>query len=207
MQLIYVQSCDDLHSTYIFTFSLFTDSLSIEKGYPHWHQEIRMDDNPFQAGLGFTCKLKTSMPFQGRTALEALKGQRLSKKKVCFTLQDNSVCLIGMEAVVRNDQVIGFIRRADYGFFIDRPIAYGYVSHPDGGKINAEWLKSGDYQLESMGNRFPAKLHMRSPFDAENKRVKGDYANAPTETEAITSFLDDYKDAMENRKAGGRSFR
>ena len=38
-----------------------------------------------------------------------------------------SVCLIGMEAVVRNDQVIGFIRRADYGFFIDRPIAYGYV--------------------------------------------------------------------------------
>ena len=115
-----------------------------------------MDDNPFQAGLGFTCKLKTSMPFQGRTALEALKGQGLSKKKVCFTLQDKyvfgikacfrgrrcaatqplayfllfssrSVCLIGMEAVVRNDQVIGFIRRADYGFFIDMPIAYGYV--------------------------------------------------------------------------------
>ena len=37
--------------------------------------------------------------------------------------------------------------------------------------------------------------------------MQGDYANAPTETEAITSFLDDYKDAMENRKAGGRSFR
>ena len=77
--------------TYTFTFSLLTDSLSIEKGYPHWHQEIRMDDNPFQAGLGFTCKLKTSMPFQGRTALEALKGQGLSKKKVCFTLQDKYV--------------------------------------------------------------------------------------------------------------------
>ena len=72
-------------------FHCFTDSLSIEKGYPHWHQEIRMDDNPFQAGLGFTCKLKTSMPFQGRTALEALKGQGLSKKKVCFTLQDKYV--------------------------------------------------------------------------------------------------------------------
>merc|ERR1712079_374451 len=27
------------------------DSLSIEKGYPHWHQEIRMDDNPMEAGL------------------------------------------------------------------------------------------------------------------------------------------------------------
>ena len=69
-------------------FLLIIDSLSIEKGYPHWHQEIRMDDNPFEAGLGFTCKLKTTEPFQGRPALEALKGQGLSKKKVCFTLQD-----------------------------------------------------------------------------------------------------------------------
>ena len=65
------------------------DSLSIEKGYPHWHQEIRMDDNPIEAGLRFTCKLKSSTPFQGREALEALKAQgSLSKKKVCFTLDD-----------------------------------------------------------------------------------------------------------------------
>lgn len=64
------------------------DSLSIEKGYPHWHQEIRMDDSPLEAGLGFTCKLKTSVPFQGREALEAAKAKGLSKKKVCFTLDD-----------------------------------------------------------------------------------------------------------------------
>ena len=37
--------------------------------------------------------------------------------------------------------------------------------------------------------------------------IQGDYANAPTETEAITTFLDHYKDAMENRKAGELSFR
>lgn len=64
------------------------DSLSIEKGYPHWHAEIRMDDNPFEAGLGFTCKLKSSVPFQGREAIEKLKGQGLMKKKVCLTAED-----------------------------------------------------------------------------------------------------------------------
>ena len=37
--------------------------------------------------------------------------------------------------------------------------------------------------------------------------IQGDYTNAHTENEAITTFLDDYKDAMENRKAGQRSFR
>ena len=64
------------------------DSLSIEKGYPHWHQEIRMDDTPLEAGLLFTCKWKSDVAFQGRDALLALKGQPLTKKKVCFTLDD-----------------------------------------------------------------------------------------------------------------------
>ena len=65
------------------------DALSIEKGYPHWHAEIRMDDNPFQAGLAWTCKLKADIDFQGRQALQALKAQGSpNRKKVCFTLND-----------------------------------------------------------------------------------------------------------------------
>ena len=30
-----------------------------------------------------------------------------------------------METISRNGKVVGYIRRADYGFFIDKPIAYG----------------------------------------------------------------------------------
>lgn len=48
-----------------------------------------------------------------------------------------------------------------------------YVSHPEAGtKVTNEWLKSGTYQLESMGHKIPAKLHLKSPFDANNARVK-----------------------------------
>ena len=35
------------------------DSLSAEKGYPHWHSDVRTDDMPREAGLMFACKLKT----------------------------------------------------------------------------------------------------------------------------------------------------
>ena len=63
-----------------------TDSLSIEKGYPHWHQEIRVDDSPLEAGLMFTCKLKTNTDFLGRAALEVKRSVGASKKKVCFTV-------------------------------------------------------------------------------------------------------------------------
>ena len=61
------------------------DSLSMEKGYPHWHQEVRMDDSPVEAGLMFTCKLKTDTDFLGRAALEQKRAVGARKKKVCFS--------------------------------------------------------------------------------------------------------------------------
>ena len=64
------------------------DSLSIEKGYPHWHQEVRVDDNPLEAGLLFTCKLKTDTDFLGREALEEKRKIGAQKKKVCFTVDE-----------------------------------------------------------------------------------------------------------------------
>ena len=49
-----------------------------------------MDDTPLEAGLMFTCKLKTNTEFQGRKALEEQKNQGGPiKKKVCFTLEND----------------------------------------------------------------------------------------------------------------------
>ena len=47
-----------------------------------------------------------------------------------------------------------------------------YVTHPEGGRLTADWLKSGQYQLESMGQRYQASIHLKSPFDSDNSRVK-----------------------------------
>ena len=53
-------------------------------------QIYRMDDTPLEAGLMFTCKLKTDTDFQGRTVLVRQKENGgPTKKKVCFTLDDN----------------------------------------------------------------------------------------------------------------------
>ncbi|CAG0925632.1 unnamed protein product, partial [Notodromas monacha] len=42
------------------------DCLSIEKGFRHWHADARLDTTPHEAGLAFTCKLKTDTDFLGR---------------------------------------------------------------------------------------------------------------------------------------------
>ncbi|XP_051907440.1 sarcosine dehydrogenase, mitochondrial [Hippocampus zosterae] len=150
------------------------DSLSIEKGYRHWHADLRPDDTPLEAGLAFTCKLKGSTPFQGRHRLEKQKEEGLRRRIVSFTI-DEKVPMFGLEAIFRNGVPVGHLRRADYGFYIDKTIGYGYIRNPDGGVVSTDFVKSGEFTLERMGVTYKAKAHLRSPFDPENKRVKGIY--------------------------------
>ncbi|XP_023228229.1 sarcosine dehydrogenase, mitochondrial-like [Centruroides sculpturatus] len=150
------------------------DSLSIEKGYRHWHADIRMDDTPLEGSLGFTCKLKTSVPFLGRDMLEKQKKEGLKKRLVCFTL-DEPIPLWGLEAIWRNNRIVGFLRRGDYAFALGKSIGYGYVKAPGGDNISIDYIKSGDYKLECMGVTYPANVHLKTPFDPANKRIKGIY--------------------------------
>ncbi|XP_077986603.1 sarcosine dehydrogenase, mitochondrial-like [Glandiceps talaboti] len=157
------------------------DSLSSEKGYRHWHADLRMDDTPLEANLAFTCKLKKDTPFLGREALEKQKKDGLKRKLGCFTVEGYTP-LHGLEAIWRNGEVVGFIRTAQYAFAIGKTIAYGYVSDPKGATVNNAYLKEGDYQIESMGETFPATLHIKSPFDPKNNRIKGIYEDGITIT-------------------------
>lgn len=83
--------------------------------------------------------------------------------------------LHGLETIYRDDKVVGFVRRANYGYSIDKSIAYGYVSHHDGLPVSLDYLKSGTYTIEHLGQRVSAQIHIKSPFDPENRRIKGIY--------------------------------
>ena len=50
-----------------------------------------------------------------------------------------------------------------------------YINKTDSA-VTSAWLKEGAYELEVMGKRFPATLHLRTPFDPKNKRLQGDYS-------------------------------
>ena len=83
--------------------------------------------------------------------------------------------LLGFECIRRNDQVVGFLRRGEFGYYLNKSLGYGYVSHPNGDVITNEFLAEGDYTIERMGEVYKAKIHLKSPFDPQNKRLKGIY--------------------------------
>ncbi|KAF2356164.1 FAD dependent oxidoreductase central domain [Trinorchestia longiramus] len=151
------------------------DSLSCEKGYRLWHSDIRSDDTPLEAGLGFTCKLKTDIPFLGRDALEKQKAGGITKKLVTLTLGDPKTPLWGNEAIKRDGEYVGFVRRAEYGVSLGTSIACGYVRKPDNSVVDKGFLASGKWSIEVMCEEIPAELHLQHPFDPQGERMQGNY--------------------------------
>lgn len=148
-------------------------SLSSEKGYHLWGFDLRSDDTPIEANLGFTCRQKGN--YKGKDIIDKQRKDGIHKKLVFFTLNDQ-VPLWGLEAVYRNGEIVGHLRRGDYGYTLHKPIGQCYMKRPDGKTINAEYIKNGQYQIEIMGKLYDATCHLRSPFDPKGLRIMGDYS-------------------------------
>lgn len=86
------------------------------------------------------------------------------------------VPLWGLESIWRNDKVVGYLRRADFGFSVGSSIGYGYIhSTSEKEPITNKYLLDGEYTIESMDVKHKAKIHLKPLFDSENKRVNGFY--------------------------------
>lgn len=55
--------------------------------------------------------------------------------------------MFGLEAIWRDGQVVGHVRRADFGFAIDKTLAYGYIRDPSGGPVSWRVLARTTWQL------------------------------------------------------------
>jgi len=86
------------------------------------------------------------------------------------------VPLHGLEAIYRDGVPVGFLRRADFAFTLDKSIAYGYVRHHEGLPVTTDYIRTGQYHIEHLSEAIPARVHLKTPFDPEHKRVKGIYA-------------------------------
>nr|CAD7262062.1 unnamed protein product [Timema shepardi] len=81
----------------------------------------------------------------------------------------------GLETIWKDDQAVGYLRRGDYAYTLGTSLGQGYIHHPEGRRVTEEFLNSGQYEVEVMGKRFKANVHLKSPFDPQRKRLKGQY--------------------------------
>jgi sarcosine dehydrogenase len=146
------------------------ESLRLEKGYRAWSSDITPNDTPFEAGLGWAVKLKTTTAFLGRAALEAGLGKPLTKSLVTFTVDDPGAALVGRETILRDGQAVGYLTSGGYGYSIGKSIGLGYVRHDPG--VTEPWLQAGSYALVIAGEETPARLSLEPLIDPEGARIK-----------------------------------
>jgi glycine cleavage system aminomethyltransferase T/glycine/D-amino acid oxidase-like deaminating enzyme len=147
------------------------DSLRIEKAYRHWGHDITDEDTPLEAGLGFAVAFDKNAGFIGREALLRQKAEKkLTKRLLQFALEDPEPLLYHNEPIYRDGKLVGNTSSANYGHYLDRAIAMGYVR--DGGGVDAAYVAAGKWEIEVGLQRYPAKASLRPLYDPTSARMK-----------------------------------
>ena len=147
------------------------ESLRLEKGYRAWGSDIGPDHTPLEAGLGWAVKLARDIPFMGRDAIAAQKEAGPPERLACFTVDDPDVTLLGRETIYRDGRRAGWLTSGGWGYTLETNIGYGYVNR-GGAAVDADYLRTGDYELEVATRRVPCALHVGALHDPEMLRVK-----------------------------------
>ncbi|MDA1283876.1 MAG: FAD-dependent oxidoreductase [Proteobacteria bacterium] len=142
------------------------ESLRLEKGYRSLGSDIHTNSNPYEAGLGFTVKLKKENNFIGKEALIKIKESPLAKKLCCMVMDDSEGMALGKEPIYDNHgQSIGYVTSTNYGYSVDKHIIYGYLPN--------EYSKEGTkLELDYFGKRYPITVTKEPLLDPENSRLK-----------------------------------
>ena len=146
------------------------DSLRIEKAYRHWGHDITDEDTPLEAGLGFAVAFDKPGGFIGRDALLRQKEAGLKKRLVQFLLEDPEPLLYHNEPIFRDDEIVGYISSGMYGHTLGAAVGLGYVNNEQ--RVDAEFIKSGRYEIEVAGVRVPASASLRPMYDPKNLRIR-----------------------------------
>jgi glycine cleavage system aminomethyltransferase T len=137
-------------------------SLRLEKGYRAVGSDLTVDDNPFEAGLGWAVDLDQP-EFKGRQALQEIKDQGISRKLCCLTMDDGTA--LGNEPIRDGGQVLGYVTSTNYGYSVGKHIAYGYLP--------IDYAEPGTgVEIEYLGTRYPAVVSEEPLFDPEMKKLK-----------------------------------
>jgi 4-methylaminobutanoate oxidase (formaldehyde-forming) len=98
------------------------------------------------------------------------EGGNLKRRVVQFLLEDPKPLLFGGEPIYRDGVRVGYLRAGGYGHTLGGSVGLGHVENEEG--VTSEFVKSGAYELEVNGVRYPARASLRPLYDPENKRVR-----------------------------------
>jgi glycine cleavage system aminomethyltransferase T/glycine/D-amino acid oxidase-like deaminating enzyme len=147
------------------------NTLRLEKAYRDYGYDIDNTDSPLEAGLSSFVDFAKPGGFFGKEALLRRKEESLLKHRlVQFLLEDPEPLLYGSEPVYRDGQLVGYLNSGGYGHTLGGAVGLGNVERGEG--VTSDFVKSGTYEIEVMGVRYPAKASLRPLYDPKGERIR-----------------------------------
>ncbi len=146
------------------------ESLRVEKAYRAWGHDIVDLDTPIEAGLGFAVAMDKPGGFIGRDALLEQKSRGLTKRLAVFVLDDPEPLLLGDEPIFRNGRLVGRTTSGAFGHTVGSSVGMGYVESDD--SVTPRHIRSGDYEIEVLAQRFTTRAQLAASYDPRSRRVR-----------------------------------
>jgi 4-methylaminobutanoate oxidase (formaldehyde-forming) len=147
------------------------DSLRLEKAYRDYGGDIDNTDTPLEVGLGYFVDFDKPGGFIGRDALLRLKESGYRYRMPQFLLEDPEPLLYFGEIIYRDGEPVGHIMSGSYGHTLGASVGVGPVEN-DGETVTVDFIKSGSYEIDIAGVRYPAKASLRPMYDPKLERVR-----------------------------------
>jgi glycine cleavage system aminomethyltransferase T/glycine/D-amino acid oxidase-like deaminating enzyme len=143
------------------------ESLRLEKQYLAWAADIRSDNNPYEAGLGFAVKPDKPALLAGQ-ALRAIRDAGPAQRLCWFSAEfpgGTDVTMHGGELLAHpGSGSQASVRSAGFGFTVKRTIFSAYLPAAIAGE--------SDFEVEVMNQRFAATRHDHPLYDPTGARVR-----------------------------------
>nr|XP_034191464.1 pyruvate dehydrogenase phosphatase regulatory subunit, mitochondrial-like [Osmia lignaria] len=166
--------------------------MRIERFIPFWAEELTPFVTPYEAGSGYSVKLDKEY-FIGKFALQHQKEQGVSKRLVLFVVNEldinKNIWPWGSEPIYRNNEFVGTVTSAGYGFATKKHICIGFISCPESNYVQTNtdvvttdfiMEPTARYEIDIAGTRFPAKPHIHPlPIPAWSGKINKKYIPTP----------------------------
>ena len=107
------------------------DTLRLEAGMPLYGNELDLETNPYEAGLGRVVKLDKPGDFVGRAALERVQRDGIAKRLVGLRITGRGIARHGYP-VDAGERRTGIVTSGTQSPTLGHPIAMAYVAPADG---------------------------------------------------------------------------
>jgi len=141
-------------------------SLRLDKWFGSWGREFSPDYTPCETGLDRFIRWNKDADWIGKTAAMAEKASGPTRRLVSFVVEATDADVVAWEPIWLDNAVVGFCTSGGFSHYTRLSVAQGFLP--------ADRVQDGlAVEIEILGVRHPARVHLAPLFDADGARMRG----------------------------------